>query len=148
MDKFYRRNQILELVSRGQATTQDDLRRKLAERGIRVTQATVSRDLEKLGLAKTRKGYVLTSSAENTADSHPTFSLLLKEFLREARLAGNFVVVRTHPGTAHTVAEGLDRQAWPEVVGTVAGDDTIMVATEQPRDAVKVQRKIMQLVSP
>ena len=147
MDKFYRRNQILELVSRGQVTTQDDLRRKLAERGIRVTQATVSRDLEKLGLAKTRKGYILTSLAENTADSHPNFSLLLKEFLREAKPAGNFVVVRTHPGNAHTVAEALDRQEWPEVVGTVAGDDTIMIATEQPRDAVKVQRKIMQLVS-
>ncbi len=147
MDKFYRRNQILELVSRGQVTTQDDLRRKLAERGIRVTQATVSRDLEKLGLAKTRKGYVLTSLAENTADSHPDFSLVLKEFLRDARLAGNFVVVRTHPGNAHTVAEALDRQAWSEVVGTVAGDDTILIATAQARDATKIQRKIMQSVS-
>ncbi len=147
MDIFYRRKQILELVSRGQVTTQDDLRRKLAERGIRVTQATVSRDLEKLGLAKTRKGYVLTSPAENTADSHPDFSFVLKEFLRDARLAGNFVVVRTHPGNAHTVAEALDRQAWPEVVGTVAGDDTILIATAQARDATKIQRKIMQSVS-
>jgi transcriptional regulator of arginine metabolism len=147
MDKYYRRNQILELVLRDRIPTQGELREKLAQRGIRVTQATVSRDLEQLGLAKTRQGYVVPQGNDQVRKSQPEVSLLLKEFLRDAKLAGNIVVVKTHPGNAHTVAEALDRQQWPEVVGTVAGDDTIFVATHQPRDADKAHRRILGMVA-
>ena len=147
MDKFYRRNQILELITRDRVTTQEELRRKLADRGIRVTQATVSRDLDKLGLAKTRKGYIVAGAGTPPPDAQPDVSLLLKEFLRDAHQAGNLVVLKTRPGNAHTVAEALDRQSWPEIVGTVAGDDTIFIATHQPRDAQKAHRRILNLAT-
>ena len=146
MDKFYRRNQILELISRGRITTQQELRRRLAQRGIRVTQATVSRDLEKLGLAKTRTGYTVVKAGP-APEAQPDASLLLKEFLREVKLAANLVVVKTHPGNAHTVAVALERKNWPEVVGTVAGDDTVFIATQKAGDAAKARRRVLQMLA-
>lgn len=146
MDKFYRRNQILELISRGRITTQQELRRRLAQRGIRVTQATVSRDLEKLGLAKTRTGYTVVKAGP-APEAQPDASLLLKEFLREVNLAANLVVVKTHPGNAHTVAVALERKNWPEVVGTVAGDDTVFIATRKASDAAKARRRVLQMLT-
>ena len=146
MDKFYRRNQILELISRGRITTQQELRRRLAQRGIRVTQATVSRDLEKLGLAKTRTGYTVVKAGP-APEAQPDASLLLKEFLREVNLAANLVVVKTHPGNAHTVAVALERKNWPEVVGTVAGDDTVFIATRKAGDAAKARRRVLQMLT-
>ena len=146
MDKFYRRNQILELISRGRITTQQELRRRLAQRGIRVTQATVSRDLEKLGLAKTGTGYVVVKAGP-APEAQPDASLLLKEFLREVNLAANLVVVKTHPGNAHTVAVALERKNWPEVVGTVAGDDTVFIATRKASDAAKARRRVLQMLT-
>ena len=146
MDKFYRRNQILELISRGRITTQQELRRRLAQRGIRVTQATISRDLEKLGLAKTRTGYTVVKAGP-APEAQPDASLLLKEFLREVNLAANLVVVKTHPGNAHTVAVALERKNWPEVVGTVAGDDTVFIATRKASDAAKARRRVLQMLT-
>ena len=146
MDKYYRRNQILALVSRDRITTQAELRRKLAQRGIRVTQATVSRDLENLGLAKTRTGYALVTAGP-APEAQPEASLVLKEFLREVKLAANLVVIKTHPGNAHTVAVALERQDWPEVVGAVAGDDTVLIATQKATDAARTRRKIMQMLA-
>lgn len=143
MDKLYRRNQILDLLSSGTIATQLDLRRKLGLRGIRVTQATVSRDIEELGVIKTREGYRLPE-ATVTAAPPPTLALILKEFLRDTRAAANIVILRTHPGNAHTVASALDAAQWPEVVGTVAGDDTIFVATTGVRQAARVRSRIQQ----
>jgi transcriptional regulator of arginine metabolism len=147
MDYLYRRAQILELLRNQPVATQDELRRKLVRRGIRVTQATVSRDIEELGLVKTRAGYRLPGASEPAAVPQPTLSLLLKEFLTDARPAGNLVVLKTHPGNAHTVAAALDAETWAEMVGTVAGDDTIFVATPSPRHAVRCRKKILALVA-
>ncbi len=147
MDKLYRRNQILDLLRSQAVATQLELRRKLAARGIRVTQATVSRDVEEMGLIKTREGYRLPDASAPTAvPAQPTLSMILKEFLRETRQAANLVVLRTHPGNAHTVASALDAAEWPDVAGTVAGDDTIFVATQGPRQAARVRRRIQQAV--
>lgn len=144
MDNLYRRNQILDILRSESISTQKDLRRKLAERGIHVTQATVSRDVEELGIVKTRDGYQLAGAAEPVAQPQPVLSVILKEFLREVRRASNLVIVRTHPGNAHTVAVALDSIRWPEVMGTVAGDDTIFLATAGVRQAAQVHRKILQ----
>ena len=146
MDKHYRRTQILELLHREKVATQGELRRKLARRGIHVTQATVSRDIEELGLVKAREGYRVPEALAAPSPPQPTLPVLLKEFMREAKPAANLVVVRTHPGNAHTVAVALDAAAWPEVVGTVAGDDTIMVATPGAAEAARVAKKILALV--
>jgi transcriptional regulator of arginine metabolism len=146
MDKLYRRNQILELLHHETVATQEELRRKLGRRGIRVTQATVSRDIEELGLVKTREGYRLPDAPE-PAPPQPTLSMVLKEFVREVCQASNLVIVKTHPGNAHTVGVVLDAEQWPEVAGTVAGDDTIFVATARARDAARVRKKLLSILA-
>ena len=147
MDNLYRRTQILNLLRTDPAVTQEELRRKLARRGIQVTQATVSRDLEELGLVKTRSGYRLPDAAEAPTPVQPTLQVILKEFLREVGQASNLVVLKTYPGNAHSVAAVLDAQDWAEVVGTVAGDDTVFVATPSVREAAQVRKKIQAIVA-
>jgi len=147
MDNLYRRTQILKLLRSDPEVTQEELRRKLARRGIQVTQATVSRDLEELGLIKTRAGYRRPEAIEPSTPVQPTLQIVLKEFLREVSQASNLVVLKTHPGNAQPVAAGLDSQEWPEVVGTVAGDDTVFVATPSARDAAQLRKKIRAIVA-
>lgn len=147
MDNLYRRNQILELLHHEMVTTQEGLRKKLARRGIHVTQATVSRDIEELGLIKTRSGYRQPDAPEPVASPQPTLPVILKEFVREVLQASNMVVVKTHPGNAHTVGVALDAEQWPEVVGTVAGDDTIFIASPTARQAARIRKKILALLA-
>lgn len=147
MDKIYRRTQILDVLRTEKVATQEDLRRKLARRGIHVTQATLSRDIEELGLVKTRTGYRPPELAEPAAPLQPTLPVVLKEFLTDARQAANLVVLKTRPGNAHSVAVALDAEPWKEVVGTVAGDDTILVATSNSRQAAEIRKRILSLVA-
>ncbi len=147
MDNLYRRNQILELLKTQRVATQAELCRKLSRRGIRVTQATISRDIEELGLVKTRHGYRLPDAPEPAAPPYPTLRIILKEFVREVGVAANLVVVKTNPGNAHSVAVGLDAAEWAEIVGTVAGDDTIFIATPGAREAAAVRKKIQALLA-
>jgi len=147
MDNLYRRAQILGLLRSESVRTQSDLRRKLAGRGIRVTQATVSRDIEELGVIKTRDGYRAADSAPMTAPPQPPLAVILKEFVTDVRHAANLVIVKTHPGNAHSVAVGLDAEPWPEIVGTIAGDDTIFVATAGTHEASRVHKKIQELLA-
>lgn len=146
MDHLYRRNQILEVLRSGTVTTQESLRKKLARRGIEVTQATVSRDIEELGLVKTRAGYRLPVAPPAEAapsPPQPAAAIILKEFVREVLQAAALVVVKTTPGNAHSVGVALDAGKWEEVVGTVAGDDTVFIATSSPRLAASVRKKIL-----
>ena len=115
-------------------------------RGIQVTQATLSRDIEELGLVKTREGYRLPEAAESSSPQ-PALPIVLKEFVREVSQAANLVIVKTHPGNAHTVAVVLDAEHWPEVRGTVAGDDTIFVAAGRSRDAAQVRKKLLAILA-
>jgi transcriptional regulator of arginine metabolism len=147
MDNLYRRTQILKLLRTDPEVTQEEIRRKLARRGIQVTQATVSRDLEEMGLVKTRSGYRLPESAGSAAPVQPTLQVILKEFLREVSQASNLVVLKTYPGNAHSVAAVLDAQDWREVVGTVAGDDTVFVATPGAREAGQIRKRIRAIVA-
>ena len=147
MDKVYRRTQIVDLLRNEKVETQNDLRRKLKRRGIHVTQATVSRDIEELGLVKTRTGYRLPAAVGPMASLEPTLSIVLKEFLSETRLAANLVILKTRPGNAHSVAAALDANPWDEVIGTIAGDDTIFVATPSSHQAELIRKKILALVA-
>ncbi len=146
MDNLYRRAQILELLRSDHVRTQSELLRKLERRGIRVTQATVSRDIEELGVIKSRDGYRAADSAPVTAPPQPPLAVILKEFVREVRHASNLVIVKTHPGNAHSVAVALDFEPWPEIQGTIAGDDTIFVATASAREAARLHKKIQELL--
>jgi transcriptional regulator of arginine metabolism len=146
MDHLYRRNQILEILSSDPVRTQEALRKKLARRGIGVTQATVSRDIEELGLVKTRSGYRIPDAQPATAapqPPQPAATIILKEFVRDVVQAASLVVVRTSPGNAHSVGVALDAGKWKEVVGTVAGDDTVFIATPSLRHAASVRKKIL-----
>jgi transcriptional regulator of arginine metabolism len=146
MDKIYRRAQIVDLLRNEQIATQGELRRKLARRGIHVTQATVSRDIEDLGLVKSRTGYRLPEATDPVAPPQLAMSVVLKEFLTDARQAANMVVLKTRPGNAHSIAVALDAEPWEGVIGTIAGDDTIFVATAGTRQAAQIRKKILALV--
>ena len=147
MDNLYRRNRILDLLRAGAVATQGDLRSKLARRGIHVTQATLSRDLEELGVVKTREGYRLAGAVPSILPPQPALSVVLKEFVREVRQASNLVVVKTNPGNAHSVAVSLDAEQWPEATGSIAGDDTIFIATPDAHGAARLRKKILELLA-
>ncbi len=148
MDNLYRRRLILDLVAHEPVRTQSELCEKLARRGVRVTQATVSRDVEELGIVKTREGYRLPAVQSQPANlPQPALAIVLKEFVREVRQASNMVIIKTHPGNAHSVAVAFDQEAWPEVAGTVAGDDTVFIATKSVRQAGEVRKRLMTLAA-
>jgi len=141
MNKAFRQGQILKLIRSHTILTQDDLARELKEAaGIRTTQVTLSRDLRELGLAKTAEGY---RQFEPAASSGPELETMLAEFLQDARVAQNLIVLKTSPGNANALAAALDRADWPEVVGTIAGDDTVLVIAPDTATAGKVRNKLL-----
>src|SRR5712691_10339574 len=122
MDKVYRRTRILDLLRAESISTQSELCQKLARQGLHVTQDTVSRDIEELGVIKTREGYLVPDASEPAPLPQPPLAVVLIEYLRDALQASNLVILKTHPGIAHSAAVALDGEKWPEVAGTVAGD--------------------------
>jgi transcriptional regulator of arginine metabolism len=142
MTKSFRHGQILKLVRGRRLSTQEELARALKERGIDATQVTLSRDMRELGLVKTPDGY-----RELATDSPGLqFTSLASEFLQDVRLAQNQVVLKTAPGHASSVAVALDDAEWPEVVGTIAGDDTILVICSDSVTAEALRTKLMGLL--
>ena len=103
---------------------------------------TLSRDIRELRLVKTRDGYG-EMLAEETG---PSFATLAAEFLQDVRIAQNLVVLRTSPGHANSVAVALDAEEWPEVVGTIAGDDTMLVIAPDNETAERVRQRFMELI--
>lgn len=142
MTKSYRHGQILRLVRGRGIFTQEELARALKESGIDATQVTLSRDIRELGLVKTAEGYRELSSESPAAQ----LATLVAEFLRDVRIAQNQVVLKTSPGNANSVAVALDDERWPEVVGTVAGDDTILVICPDAATAETVRTKLIGLL--
>jgi len=124
--KLQRHNAIRELLTTVTVTSQDELRKKLARRGFHVTQATLSRDIRELKLNKGPDGYALPAGAVEDEDL-PGIGDVLENFGLEVRQAQNLLVLVTATGSAQTVAAAVDYEDWPEVVGTIAGDDTVLV---------------------
>jgi len=139
-----RRREILSLVGQGGVRSQEELQRRLRRRGIAVAQPTLSRDLRSLGLAKTPSGYVASpGSAFVPADVRAAaLDRAVGEFVLSVRVAASLVVVRTPPAGAHPVARALDEAELPAVVGTIAGEDTVFVATTGPAAARLVERRL------
>ncbi len=133
---------VAELLEAQAVGSQVELGRLLAGRGVQVTQATVSRDLEELGAVKARTpggmAYVVPPEGQPRAGTAAAvdsrLSRLLEELLVSAEATGPLVVLRTPPGGAHFLGSALDRAGLPEVAGTVAGDDTILLVTRTPAD--------------
>jgi transcriptional regulator of arginine metabolism len=151
--KFQRHNAIRELVANSPVTNQDELRRKLRRRGFEVTQATLSRDIHELRLSKGPGGYSLPNGrgGHSTAtavedDRPPSVAEMIESFGLRVRQAMNQVVVGTVMGGAQPVAAALDHEGWPEVVGTVAGDDTVLVICPDPRRAGEVEARLRTIL--
>jgi transcriptional regulator of arginine metabolism len=143
MNKNYRQSQILKIIRTSNVHTQDELVAALKAVGIPAAQVTLSRDIRELGLVKTQDGY-RQIVPESTG---PSLATVAAEFLQDIRVAQNLVVLKTAPGHANSLAIALDRAAWSEVVGTIAGDDTILVVASDNSTAKALRDKLMYFVA-
>ena len=135
-----RRGAIMRILRAGLVRKQQDLVRLLKKEGHAVTQSSVSRDLRDLGVLKASDRYVLP--ADEVARANGDFSTLA-QFVRSVRPAGPCItVVRTTIGAAQSVAVAIDKAEWPEVVGTISGDDTIFIATADARAQSELTRRL------
>ena len=142
MNKSFRQGQILKIIRDKEIYTQDELARELGQVGIQTTQVTLSRDMREIGLVKTPEGYRQLP----TEASGPQLADVANEYLLDIRLAQNLVVLRTSPGNASPLAVAVDREELPEVIGTVAGDDTVLVITPDSETADRFRKQMLQLI--
>jgi len=147
MNKTLRQRAILDLLRHALVASQEDLQKALRKRGIRVGQATLSRDIRDLGLSKTAQGYALSLGDGPSSPALPPVSRLIREFVLEVRVAQNLLVIKTSVGSAQPVAAALDDESWPEVVGDVAGDDTILIVCPDNKDAKKLAARIEEMLA-
>lgn len=141
--KRRRQEAIRELIRTQRIRSQDELRRELLERGFEVTQATLSRDLKELRVAKVPhvEGETYYAVAADGEEIGPALGRLLPHLLVEVEGVGNLIVVKTKTGSAQAVAEAIDLANWPELLGTLAGDDTILlILRQEDRRAEIIQR--------
>ena len=148
--KNSRQKKIIELITDNEIVTQEELAKRLVKEGFKVTQATVSRDIRTLKLYKRatadgRQCYAAPSEGSTGLDEK--YLRVLKDGFISMDTAGNLLVVRTVSGMAMAVAAAIDALGYREIVGTIAGDDTIMTAVKTPEDAVSVMKKISVLIT-
>lgn len=141
MQKRLRHQAILQVVRTRQVHTQEQIAEDLRKMGFDATQVTLSRDIRELGLVKTVQGYQTLDSAP----APPSVEDVAEEFLIGARVAQNLLVLKTAPGSASPLAVALDKAAWPEVVGTIAGDDTVLVVTPDNQTAESLRSRLLRL---
>src|SRR5437016_751001 len=144
--KRQRHNAILELVRSGEITSQDDLMRGLKSRDIAVSQSTLSRDIQELRLAKAGGHYTVVDSESAVQHSEGSLNRIMSEFMVDIDVAQNIVVVKTGSGHASTVSQALDEAGWPEWVGSIAGDNTVLVVARSSKDAKKLEQRLRRLM--
>ncbi len=146
--KQTRQNAILDLVGAHVVASQEDLRQLLSARGIEVTQATLSRDLRDLGLARvpTEDGgrYVVPEDFAGDGDK-PLLGNLLPQLFSKVSGVGELIVLHTMRSGAQPIAEAIDQEEFPEVLGTIAGDDTILIVTRSAEARVALTRHLEAL---
>lgn len=145
MQRKERHHHILTLIHNRHIFSQKELSRHLAEAGCKVTQATLSRDLHELNLVKTAHGYKLPEDVKLNHPSEPELRQALGHFMIEVAAADNLVVIKSQPGTASTLAIRLDAMEWTEIVGTLAGDDTILVVARHRQAARLLHKRLTRL---
>jgi transcriptional regulator of arginine metabolism len=145
--KPLRQKVILSLLEQGPVASQEDLQRALHKRGFRVGQATLSRDIRELGLAKGAEGYALRSSEIHSDPALPSASRLVREFVLDVKRAQNLLVIKTTVGSAQPVAAALDDEEWPGAVGSVAGDDTILIICSDKKAATRLAARTQELLA-
>jgi len=154
LSRSARHARIAELITAGPVTSQTQLAKLLAESGVEVTQATLSRDLDELGAVKLRgsdgapASYVLPpeNAPLRPAQSAPArLTRLLADLLTSAEGSANLAVLRTPPGAAQFLASGLDKVGLPGVLGTIAGDDTLLVVSRAPDGGAALAEHLLAL---
>lgn len=150
LGKAQRQHRIAQMLEQHPVTSQLQLVDLLAAAGIEATQATVSRDLEEMGAVKVRVrgGDSVYAVPELPKDHHAPEEHLrrvLGDWVVDVQRSGNIVLVRTPPGSAHVVASALDRAAPPDILGTVAGDDTVIVIATEDAGGPRVQQRLIDL---
>ncbi len=145
MSKTARHKAILNLLDEGPVESQDSLQQRLERKGFEVGQATLSRDIHELKLVKGPDGYRRAGETLNADSVLPSVMHLARQFVIEIRQAENLLVVKTTVGSAQPVAAALDASHWPEVVGTIAGDDTVLVIATDKKKAQSLAQRIRDL---
>lgn len=145
--KAERQKMILKLIREANIATQIELRDALKARGVECDQATVSRDIRELSLVKVaddqgRYHYTLLEEASPTIRA--TKLSVLKRFIKTIEWSGSMIVIKTDPGNAPAVGEALDHLAFPEIIGTVAGDNTLLIVVKEGMPARKAAEKILK----
>ncbi len=143
MNKSYRLGQILNVIRAQRIRTQDELVRALRKVNVESTQVTLSRDIRELGLVKTPQGYVLPAAL---APPGPDLETVVQEFLQDVRIAQHTLILKTAAGSASPLAEALDKADWPEIVGTIAGDNTVLVVARDAKIAESLRKKLLDLL--
>ena len=146
--KMLRHNAIRELVAASLVANQDELRRKLRRRGFAVTQATLSRDIHELRLSKGPGGYSMSNGAGPAIEdnSPPSLTEMMEGFGLRVRRAMNQVVLTPVAGGAQPLAAALDREGWADIVGTIAGDDTVLVICSDIHHATDVEARLRTML--
>ncbi len=135
IDKKERQNIIKKLVRDKKIKTQDEIISALKKRGVKATQATISRDISGLGLDKSKNGFYVLAE-----DVH--LAKMMRDFVDEIVMANNLILVKCSAGAAPGFAAALDKIKWKEVLGTIAGDDTVLMITSDKMSAKLVQEKL------
>jgi transcriptional regulator of arginine metabolism len=148
--KQQRQHRIAGLLERNAVMSQDQLVQLLTDDGVVATQATVSRDLDELGAIKVRAGggdsvYAIPDLPKEQRAPEDHLRRVLGDWVVEVDHSHNLVVLRTPPGSAHVVASAIDRAGLPSILGTVAGDDTILVVVSERSSGTKVARELSKL---
>ena len=146
--KGKRQEAILELGKKYEIETQEELAEKLGSAGFLVTQATISRDIRELKLTKIQRGskQVYAALTENKFSSSNKYIDILKHSFVSMDMAQNILVIKTASGTAMALATALDSLHWDEIVGTIAGDDTVMCAIRTVEDTKKLMKKLEDIL--
>ncbi|HTY63490.1 MAG TPA: arginine repressor [Acidobacteriota bacterium] len=142
--KIARQGRILEMCRSGLIRSQEEMSSLLEKEGIRVTQATLSRDIRELGLVKVRGSYQISGEVI----SSPPDEVLRRAFAQYVLRTGvsdNIVMIKTSPGNAHSVAVVVDAAQWSEVLGTIAGDDTVFILLRKSSMGKKLLERIQEL---
>ena len=148
MNKSFRQGQIRQIIRGRNVHTQEELAAALEAQGIRATQVTLSRDIREMGIVKTPDGYRELGALGEGGASGEVARQAVEEYLRDVRLAQNLLVLKTDPGNANALAVALDRARWPEVVGTIAGDDTVLVVAPDNPSAETLRLRLAAILGP
>ena len=146
-----RQRAIAEIIASEAVASQEEVTARLAELGYNVTQATVSRDLERMGAVKVKRGGVLAYTlADQLAESDwaaDRLQRIVRDWVLSVEAAGNMIVIKTPPGSAHLVGLALDQSKLPEIAGTVSGDDTLFLVMREGAAAAEVAERFRRMTA-